>query len=107
MINVLRGKLRVCMRVCIRDTKEQFLLADKREKKETFASGIPHRRIIYSCQKPQLAKLNRNSSFHLIFNAHFYITIFSTCISTSLRENLTFLKRNLLFISNYKHSTFQ
>lgn len=92
MINVL-GKT-VCVCVCI-DTKEQFL----REKKPfaNRASGIPHRRIIHICQKPQLAKLNRNSPFHLIRSLY---TIFSTCISTSPKEkntfeSLTFLKRNL------------
>lgn len=46
MINVPGETVHVRVCVCIRDTKEQFLLADSRERereKERFASGIPHR----------------------------------------------------------------
>lgn len=44
MINVPGETVHVRVCVCIRDTKEQFLLANSREReKERFASGIPHR----------------------------------------------------------------
>lgn len=91
MINVL-GKT-VC--ACIRDTKEQFLLADKREREREkkkrlrleFHTDGSSTETAVSKIKPQF--LVSSYFQHSFLHNHFLLAF------PRLKENLTFLKRNL------------